>query len=104
MERRVILAVLLAIGVLFLTPRLFPPARRTTLTTAGTESTRVAPPPATISPQPAEAIRPVDTSSVVADTSTAAATLRTDSVVVSAADGVFVFQNPGAVLEHVRLI
>ncbi|HJU76170.1 MAG TPA: membrane protein insertase YidC [Gemmatimonadaceae bacterium] len=99
MERRVVLAVLLAIGVLFLTPRLFPPPRRTPVPTAAVDTqvpalTRdsVATPRPTV-----ETVRQPDS------VASAPVSAPVESVVVRTAEAAYVFRTPGAVLERVEL-
>jgi YidC/Oxa1 family membrane protein insertase len=97
MERRVVLAVVLAIGVLFLTPRLFPPAERVApLPTEGAD----APPTATI-PQPG--ISPVPDSTSPIPAVEAAVEAAPDSVVIDGPNASYVFATRGASLETVRL-
>jgi len=99
MERRVVLAVVLAIGVLFLTPRLFPPAKRPASAVPDTtrpdtpRSTQPAPPQVTAAaPERIEAAPAGDTMRVRIDTTT-----------VQTAEGTYLFQSQGAGLEQVQL-
>ena len=98
MERRVVLAIVLAVAVLFLTPRLFPPARRPVPlvpTRADTAQQQVTPPSAartTPSQQPAEAVTPADSS-----------VARVDTTLISTPQATDLFRSLGAELESVLL-
>jgi YidC/Oxa1 family membrane protein insertase len=101
MERRVVIAVVLAIGVLFLTPKLFPPPKRVLPPAADTaraqvDTARQQPAAVTPAPQtpraPAEAVAARDTQAVRVDTSR-----------VDTDESGYVFQSVGATLEHVEM-
>lgn len=99
MERRVVLAVVLAIGVLFLTPRLFPRPRVPVQpsgprdSVAATQPTEVPRLEAPIAERPAqEAVTRADTQPVRADTN-----------IFHSSDASYVFESTGAVLENVVL-
>ncbi|MGQ0640228.1 MAG: membrane protein insertase YidC [Gemmatimonadaceae bacterium] len=100
MERRVVLAVVLAIGVLFLTPRLFRAPEQpvgAVTDSAKSEPVRTTPEatPQVPAPtqQPAEAIAPADTQRP-----------RVDTTVVQTTEAAHLFQSQGASLEHVELL
>lgn len=94
MERRVVLAIVLAVAVLFITPRLFPPAPRLTAPTPRPAATVQATPNPEAGPveRPVEPIKPVD--STVA---------QVDSVSITSAQGSYRFLSLGAQLESVEL-
>lgn len=94
MERRVVLAIVLAIAVLFLTPRIFPPVRRAvapqpTLADTSQQRTALNTPPATA--QPVEARTSADT------------VTRVDTAWIITSHASYRFRNPGAELESVLL-
>lgn len=97
MERRVILAIVLAVAVLFLTPRLFPPTRRTAAT----------PPALTRSDTAQQAVVP-DTApatqrGVEAVTSADSQVTRVDTTTITTSQASYAFRNLGAELESVQL-
>jgi len=98
MERRVVLAIVLAVGVLFLTPRLFPPARRpvpgvpTQSDTAQQPVTAPSVTPSVPSQRPAEAVTPADSSIA-----------RIDTTSITTPQATHLFRNLGAELESVQL-
>lgn len=97
MERRVVIAVALAIGVLFLTPKLFPPPPRPIATVPNVPDSaplkpEVAQDPPTQVTAPVEAPAPAESSSVPVE-----------ATVVAGSKVTFAFSNLGAVLEHAQL-
>jgi len=97
MERRVVIAVALAIGVLFLTPKLFPPPPRPV---AGVPSVPDTTPsrPAVPQDRPTEVTAPVE-AQVPSDTGL----VPVEATVISGPKATFVFRNLGATLERARL-
>ena len=98
MERRVVLAIVLAVAVLFLTPRLFPPARRTTPPLPAntladtTQQAAVVPDTAPRTQRGVEAIAATDSQAVRIDTTT-----------ITTPQVTYGFRNLGAELESVQL-
>ncbi|HEV8365692.1 MAG TPA: membrane protein insertase YidC [Gemmatimonadaceae bacterium] len=98
MERRVVLAIVLAVAVLFLTPRLFPPARRsvppvpTQVDTPQQQTTVPSAAPSVPSQRPAEAVTPADSS-----------VARIDTTSITTPQATHLFRNLGAELESVQL-
>ena len=99
MERRVVLAIVLAIAVLFLTPRLFPPARRPVAPVprqADTAQQQIPAPTAAVqttpSQRPAEAVIPADSLAA-----------RIDTTSISTPQAMDLFRSFGAELESVQL-
>lgn len=97
MERRVVLAIVLAIGVLFLTPRLFPPQRVAVQSTTARDSTprSVASDSVRLPQRAVEAARPGDTSVAVP--------AHVDTTVLTASNASYRFVSLGAELESVQL-
>ena len=100
MERRVVLAIALAVAVLFLTPRLFPPAQRA-----------VSPPAATPVTTPADTVQqavvpntaPATQRGVEATTSADSQAIRVDTTAITTPQASYRFRNIGAELESVQL-
>lgn len=100
MERRVVLAVVLAIGVLFLTPRLFPPAaRQTPVAPTATDSARQPPVAAQTAP---DSLRPAP-QRVEAVSAPDSQLARVDTTITRAGSATVTFQSRGATLEQVEL-
>lgn len=99
MERRVILAIVLAVAVLFLTPRLFPPSRFTS--TPETATTRPDTVQQAVVPETAPAM-PATQRGVQAITE-ADSQLRVDTTTVTTPQASYAFRNLGAELESVQL-
>ncbi len=94
MERRVVLAIALAVAVLFITPRLFPPARRPVPPAATrVDTAQQASPNVALSPQ-----RTVEVTTL-ADSSIA----RADTISITSAQAAYRFRSLGAELESVQL-
>lgn len=97
MERRVVIAVVLAIGVLFLTPKLFPRPPRSAVTVPSVSDSV---PSQVALPQslPTQKAAPVEVPAL-----SDSAPMHVESTPVSSPSATFVFRNVGATLEHVQL-
>ncbi len=94
MERRIVLAIVLAVAVLFITPRLFPPARRSIppASTRVDTAQQVLPNAALSTPRTVEAATPAESS-----------VARVDTTSISSAQASYRFRSLGAELESVQL-
>jgi len=99
MERRVVLAVVLAIGVLFLTPRLFPRPRVPVQPPVPGDSVTATQPANVPRLQAPIAERPTPEAATRADTQP----IRADTNIIHSSDASYVFESTGAVLEDVVL-
>ncbi len=98
MERRVVIAVALAIGVLFLTPKLFPPPLRVTpVAPSVTDSVRR--PQTVLSPNQLER----QTERVEPLRSRDSTRIHVETTVISTASAAFAFSSVGAALDRVQL-
>ncbi len=97
MERRVVIAVALAIGVLFLTPKLFPPPARPIATVPNVPDST--PPQAVVArDQPTQVTAPVETPAPAESSS-----VSMEITVIPGLKARFAFHNLGAALQHAQL-